>query len=174
MRRFFFIFSALSISAWSQQPAPAPAQAPIVVQVQMPPTNPTAPWVHFLELILPVLVGTGLGAGLAFYSVSRTNKHNSAENAANRHHQLDVEIAKAEIAAKYRSQDRRWEFRKDVYVNFINATTSLIRFYVNFRLTDMQATTVDRSDPEAVRQLDQARVEHWKQFRRVTDASSSR
>jgi hypothetical protein len=157
MRRFFFIFSALSISAWSQQPAPAPAQAPIVVQVQMPPTNPTAPWVHFLELILPVLVGTGLGAGLAFYSVSRTNKHNSAE-----------------IAAKYRSQDRRWEFRKDVYVNFINATTSLIRFYVNFRLTDMQATTVDRSDPEAVRQLDQARVEHWKQFRRVTDASSSR
>jgi hypothetical protein len=85
----------------------------------MPPTNSTNPLIHFLELTIPVIIGTGFGAGLAFYGLSRTNKHNARENVANRQHQLDVEVAKAKIAAEYRSQDNRWTFRKEIYCGLI-------------------------------------------------------
>jgi hypothetical protein len=78
-----------------------------------------------LNSSFPAIVGTGLGAGLAFYGVSRTNKHNARENAANRQHQLDVEVAKAKIAAEYRRRDNRWAFRKDIYVDLLTATTDL-------------------------------------------------
>jgi hypothetical protein len=79
-----------------------------------------------LKVILPTILGAGLGAGITLYGIRQNNKHNAAENAANRKHQLEMETAKAEIAAKYRSQDRRWAFRKDVYVNLLKASTDLI------------------------------------------------
>jgi hypothetical protein len=80
-----------------------------------------------------------------------------------------VEGIKDEIAAQAKSRDNRWAFRKDVYVNLINATTDLIRFYADFRLTLMAAAAMDHNDPEATRHFDQERVEHWNQFRTVTD-----
>lgn len=40
-----------------------------------------------------------------------------------------VEDIKDEIAAQAKSRDNRWAFRKDVYVNLINATTGLIGAY---------------------------------------------
>jgi|ERR1022692_4857381 50S ribosomal subunit-associated GTPase HflX len=37
-----------------------------------------------------------------------------------------VESIKDEIAAQAKRRDNRWEFRKDVYVNLINATTDML------------------------------------------------
>jgi len=87
---------------------------------------PESVWTMLFKVVIPTILGAGLGAGLALYGVRQTNKHNTAENAANREHQLRLETAKAEIAAKYKSQDNRWEFRKDVYVNLIEATSDMI------------------------------------------------
>jgi hypothetical protein len=78
MRRSLLILAAISFSAWSQ-PAQQQAQPPIVVQVQMPPTNP---WMHLVELVVPGIIG----AGLALFGVWLTNKNNAATNAANRGH----------------------------------------------------------------------------------------
>ena len=143
MRRFLLPLTALSFSGWSQ-PAQQQAQPPIVVQVQMPPTNP---WIHIVELIVPGIIG----AGLALFGVWLTNKHNEMTNAANREHQLQVEVAKAEIAAKYKSQDNRWDFRKDVHVNLIKAATEAQRAAVAMgralmeynRLADQMQTFFD-------------------------------
>lgn len=82
MRRFFFILTVLSISAWSQQPAQQQSQPPIVVQVQMPPTNP---WIHSADLIVPGIIG----AGIALFGVWLTTKHSDKINAANQQHELD-------------------------------------------------------------------------------------
>jgi len=82
MRRFLLALTVLSFSAWSQ-PAQQQAQLPIVVQVQMPPTNPS--WMHLVELVVPGIIG----AGLALFGVWLTNKHNAATNAANRKHELE-------------------------------------------------------------------------------------
>ena len=83
--------------------------------------------IMLLKVVLPTILGAGLGAGITLYGLRQNNKHNAAENKANRDHQLQVEIAKAEIAAKYKSQDNRWAFRKDVYVNLITSASGLIR-----------------------------------------------
>ena len=80
------------------------------------------PWMHLVELVVPGIIG----AGLALFGVWLTNKNNQKTNAANRQHQLDVEVAKAEIAAKYKIQDNRWAFRKDVYVGLITAVEAII------------------------------------------------
>ena len=121
MRRSFLILTAISFSVWSQ-PAQQATPPPIVVQVQMPPTNP---WMHLVELVVPGIIG----AGLALFGVWLTNKHNAATNAANRQHQVDVERVKDEIAAQAKSRDNRWEFRKTVYVNLVNSLTDLITCY---------------------------------------------
>lgn len=122
MRRFLLILTILSVPGWSQ-PAQQPAQPPIVVKVEMPPESI---WTSLLKVAIPTVLGAGLGAGITLYGVWLTNKRNAAENAANRQHQLEVEIARAKIAAKYKSEDNRWEFRKEVYVNLINATDDLL------------------------------------------------
>lgn len=41
-----------------------------------------------------------------------------------------VETIKDEIAAQRKSQDNRWEFKKNIYVNLINATSDLIGYFV--------------------------------------------
>jgi len=79
MRRSFLILTALSISAWSQPPAPQ-HQTPVVVKVEMPPTNAPNAWRHFAELILPGIIG----AGFAPLGIWLTTKHNDKTNAANR------------------------------------------------------------------------------------------
>jgi hypothetical protein len=115
MRRFLLTLTFVSVSAWTQPPQQQ-AQPPIPVKIEMPPESI---WTALLKVVLPTILGAGLGAGITLYGLRQTNKHNAAENQANREHQLAVEIAKAEIAAKYRSQDNRWEFRKAIYVDLI-------------------------------------------------------
>jgi hypothetical protein len=66
--------------------------------------------------------------------VRQTNRYHAAENAANREHQLQLEIKKAEIAAKDKSQDNRWEFRQSVYVGLLSATTGLKRLYARMAM----------------------------------------
>jgi len=122
MRRSLIILAAIGYSAWSQ-PAQQSTQPPTVVQVQMPLESI---WTTLVKLAIPTILAAGLGAGLALYGVGKTNKHNEAENAANRKHQLQLEIAKAEIAAKYRSRDNQWAFRKDVYVNILTTCDALV------------------------------------------------
>jgi hypothetical protein len=109
--RFLLVLTFVVFSGWSQ-PVQPQTQPPIVVQVQMPPTNP---WVHLLELVIPGIIG----AGLALFGVWVTNRSNASTNAANRQHQLDVEVKKAEIATQAKSRDNRWEFRKTVYVKLL-------------------------------------------------------
>jgi len=121
VRRFLLTLIIVSSAGWSQ-PAQQQAQPPIVVQVAMPPTNP---WARIMELVIPGIIG----AGLALFGVWLTNRSNAATNAANRRHALDVERIKDEIAAEAKSRDNRWEFRKDVYVNLIEATTTLVSVY---------------------------------------------
>jgi hypothetical protein len=121
MRRFFLILTICI--AGSSQPAQLQAQPPIPVRIEMPTESIL---IMLLKVVLPTILGAALGAGITLYGLRQNNKHNAAENKANREHQLQVEIAKAEIAAKYRSQDNRWAFRKDVYVNLITTISGLI------------------------------------------------
>jgi len=95
-RHFLLIFAFLSLPGWSQ-PSPQQAEPPIVVQVQMPPTNP---WMHILELVVPGIIG----AGLALLGVWLTNKHNRMLNKTN--HQYETE--------KWDRQTR-WTAKKEKY-----------------------------------------------------------
>src|ERR1035438_5545614 len=122
MRRFWLIITVLSFAGWSQPPQQQ-AQPPIPVTIEMPPESI---WTALLKVVLPTILGAGLGAGITLYGLRQTNKHNATENMANREHQLAVEVAKAEIAAKHRSQDNRWAFRKDVYSGLIKSVSELI------------------------------------------------
>jgi hypothetical protein len=62
MRRFLLILTVFSVSAWSQQPAPAPP--PIVVQVQMPPTQ-HRDFLGYLQSLGPVIAAcVAVGVGL--------------------------------------------------------------------------------------------------------------
>jgi hypothetical protein len=117
MRRFLLTLTLVSFSA-SAQPAPQHAQPPTVVKVEMPPANP---WMRLVELVIPGVIG----AGLALFGVWLTNKNNAATNAANRQHEFHIERMKAETAARYKSLDNNWAFRKDVYINLIKATIKL-------------------------------------------------
>jgi hypothetical protein len=133
MRRLLVILTVLSVPCWSQPSAQQPAQPPIVVKLDTPivvkqDTPPANRWVHVAEIVVPGIIG----AGIAFLGVWWTNKRNAAENAANREHQLLIEAAKAEIAAKYRSQDNRWSFRKDAYVSLLRSVTALLRKRYDF------------------------------------------
>lgn len=121
MRRFLLVFTVITFSGWSQ-PAQPQAQPPIVVKVEMPPTNP---WLRMVELLVPGIIG----AGIALLGVWLTNKNNAATNEANREHALDIEGIKAKIAAEAKSRDNRWEFRKDVYVRIITSVVGLIDGY---------------------------------------------
>src|ERR1017187_7969868 len=118
MRRFFFMLTVLSLPGWSQ-PAQRPSQPPISVKVEMPPESV---WTMLFKVVIPTILGAGLGAGLALYGVRQTNKHNTAENAANREHQLRLEIARDKITAEAKSRDNRWAFRKDIYTGLMKAT----------------------------------------------------
>jgi hypothetical protein len=166
MRKILLVVTFMSFAAWSQ-PAQQQTQPPIPVRIEMPPESV---WIMLLKVILPTILGATLGSGITLYGIRQNNKHNAVENAANREHQLKVEIAKADIAAKYRSQDNRWAFRKDVYVNLLNDTTSLIRFYANYRLTHADAQLVDSANTEAVLRVEREKLEHWRELRTVTDA----
>jgi hypothetical protein len=125
MRRIVLLFFALSVLGRSQTVQQL-AQPPIVVKVEMPSESA---WTTLVKLVIPTI----LGAGLALYGVRQTNKHNTAENAANREHQLRLETAKAEIAVKYKSRDNRWAFRKDVYCRLIQTTSALINNLADLR-----------------------------------------
>jgi hypothetical protein len=122
MRRIVVVFFALSVPGWSQ-PAQQPAQPPIVVKVEMPPTNP---WTHLVELVVPGIIG----AGLALLGVWLTNKNNAATNAANREHQRQVEIAKAKM-----------EFRKEIYMNLIKACVGLKALYAQIHAAIEETAT---------------------------------
>ena len=111
MRRFLLVLTFFSFAGWSQ-PAQQQAQLPLqTTNSAQPPVNPPNPWTQFGSLAPGIIAA--LSALVAIWLTQR--------------HQLRLEIAKAEIAAKYRSQDNRWAFRKDVYVNLITATSGLIR-----------------------------------------------
>src|SRR5260370_29803224 len=102
MRRFLFTLTLISFSGWSQPTQPN-SQSPILVQVEMPPTNP---WMRVIELVVPGIIG----AVIALFGVGLTNKNNAATNAANREHQLKIERIKDEIASDAKSTDNRWAF----------------------------------------------------------------
>jgi hypothetical protein len=155
MRRSFLILTAFGISGLSQAAAPQQGQLPPTVKVEMPPTNAPNPWIHFAELIVPGIIG----AGLALLGVLLTTKHNDKTNAANRQHQLEVEVAKAKIVAEYRSRDNRWVFRKDVYVNLLNSITDCI--LVLAQLNDLQVlfpAKLERPDADLQKRLEDNRA----------------
>jgi len=116
MRQILLILTVLNVPGWSQ-PAQQPAQPPVPLENV---------WMALLKVALPTILGAGLGAGITLYGLRQNNKHTAAENAANREHQFRLETAKDKIAAEAKSRDSRWSFRRDVYVNLINATTNMI------------------------------------------------
>jgi hypothetical protein len=151
MRRFLLTLSIITTFGWSQ-PAQQQGQPPLVVKVEMPSTNP---WLRVVELVVPVI----FGAGLALFGVWLTNKNNAATNLANRQHQLAVERIKAEIAARYKSYDNQWAFRKDIYVNVIKATSDLIQFFVVLAGQQDRDTLADDSLSDANKEaLDKRRM----------------
>lgn len=122
MRRLSLVLFLVILPSWSQ-PAQQQVQPPIVIN-NVPAHDGF--WTGLLRLAIPTIAAAALASGITLYGVNKTHKHQATENEASRKHLLQVEIAKAEIAAKYRSEDRRWEFRKDVYVKLINATSGMI------------------------------------------------
>ena len=143
MRRILLVFTFMSFAAWSQ-PAQQQAQPPIVIN-NVPPHEGF--WTGLLKLAIPTIVAAALASGITLYGVNRTHKHQAAENEANRTHLLQVEIAKAEIAAKHRSQDRRWEFRKDVYVNLIQSTSLYLEFFQTLGSTIAEISRLKQQSP---------------------------
>lgn len=121
MRRVLLTMTFISFAGWSQ-PAQQQAQPPIVIN-NVPPHEGF--WTGLLKLAVPTIAAAALASGITLYGVNKTHKHQATENDANRKHLLQVEVAKAEIAAKYKSQDRRWEFRKEVHVNLNKATVDV-------------------------------------------------
>ncbi len=75
--------------------------------------TPRNPWMA----LFPIFLSGVLGAGGVLIGVWLAGRRRAAENAANRQNTLEVERLKAEIAAKGRSQDLRWAFRREVYAN---------------------------------------------------------
>jgi hypothetical protein len=101
---------ALAAVSWCQD-GTEPAKAEIPRDVWMP--------------IVEVLVAGLVGATGALIGVLLAGRRNAAENAANRQQALEIERLKAETAAKCRTQDARWAFRRDVYVSLSNTITAL-------------------------------------------------
>jgi len=93
MRRFLLIFTLLSVPGWSQAAAPQPGQPPIVVKVEMPPTNP---WVHTAELGISGLIGFLS----ALITVWLTTRNNAATQDANRQHELELLIRRQSFELK--------------------------------------------------------------------------
>ena len=85
MRRFLLIITVISFAGWSQ-PAQQQAQPPIFVQIQTPRESI---WAALLKLVIPTLLGAALGSGITLYGLDKNNKHNAAENRANRQHDLE-------------------------------------------------------------------------------------
>jgi len=83
---------------------------------------PREVWMPVFEVLLAGIVG----ASGALFGVWMAGRRHTAENAANREHDLEVERRKAEIAARAKSQDARWAFRRDVYVSLSNTITALM------------------------------------------------
>ena len=150
MRRILLVLTFMSFAAWSQ-PTQQQAQPPIVIN-NVPPHEGF--WTGLLKLAIPTIVAAALASGITLYGVNRTHKHQAAENEANRTHLLQVEIAKAEIAAKHRSQDRRWEFRKYIHVNLIKATTDQ-----NSSTKDMAKTFMNYHEAKEATPVNQATLQ---------------
>jgi hypothetical protein len=71
-----------------------------------------------------------------------------------------VESIKDEIAAERKSHDNRWAFRKDVYVNIINATTEMIDFFVG------QLSTAEfNKRPDSLTVEDRAKLLEWQELK---------
>lgn len=116
MRRFLLMLTVISFSAWSQ-PAQQQAQAPNAnvrpANSTNQPLNAPNPWTQIGNLAPGII--TALSVLVAVWLTQR--------------YQLRLEFHKAELAAKYKSQDNRWAFRKDVYVNLVNSLTTVITCY---------------------------------------------
>jgi len=134
MRRIVALFFVLSPPGWAQ-PAQQPAQPPTVVKVE---TAPESVWTTLVRLVIPTILGGGLGAGLALYGVRLTNRHHAVESAANRQHQLDIERMKAKNAAQAANWDDLRAFRKGVYCHLIETTSELISNLAQFRHIRLQ------------------------------------
>jgi hypothetical protein len=96
MRRSCLILTALSISAWSQQPAPQQAQLPPVVTVEMPPTPPPTFWRHAFDLAVPGFIGA-FSALIAVYLTDRNNRRTNLEN---HKHEMERWLRENTIQAK--------------------------------------------------------------------------
>src|ERR1039458_7753964 len=91
MRRFLLVLTFFSFAGWSQ-PAQQQAQLPLqTTNSAQPPVNPPNPWTQFGSLAPGIIAA--LSALVAIWLTQR--------------HQLRLEIAKAEIAAKYKSHANR-------------------------------------------------------------------
>jgi hypothetical protein len=119
MRRFLLILTVLSFSGWSQ-PGQQKAQPPTVVKVEMPPESI---WTALLRIAIPAILAGAVGAGLTLYGVRQTNRHNAAENAANRQHELeklnrdhslvlkrDVLLHVTQLLVQTLAAVRRWDY----------------------------------------------------------------
>jgi len=129
MRRSLLTLTAIGFSAWSQ-PAPQQAQPPIVVQVQMPPTNP---WVHLVELVVPGIIG----AGLALFGVGLTNKHQRSLNETNHAYEI----------RKWHGE-QQFQLKKEFYFTLIRTAYDLqenVRRYAGFRMFAKEHPAADNA-----------------------------
>lgn len=156
MRKLILFTLLLGGLSWCQTATTQPAPPPIVLRVEMPPTNL---WVRVVELVIPGLIG----AGSAFLGVWLTNWRNAAENAANRAHQFELETAKDRIAAEAKSRDNRWNFRKDVYSDLIHKTVEIMGIYTNFQDLS-QKILVGEEAKKMANDLDAALFDQGKAF----------
>jgi hypothetical protein len=113
MRRFLLTLTFISFSGWSQPPQQQ-AQPPVAVKVEMPPTNP---WVHLVELVVPGIIG----AGLALFGVSLTNRHNRTLNEAN--HKYETEQWDRKM---------RWTAKKERYETLTADLGTLFSLMINY------------------------------------------
>jgi hypothetical protein len=107
--------------------------------------NPPNPWTQLGNLAPGII--TALSALVAVWLTQR--------------HQLRLEFHKAELAAKYKSQDNRWAFKKDLYVDLIKTTHDILKNLHNMAYAITLKNAPEESLRNLARQMFETDVPHF-------------
>ena len=143
MRRVLLVLAVMSFAGWSQ-PAAQQAQPPIAVRIETPPESIL---MMLLKVVLPTILGAGLGAGITLYGL-RQNRLASANAPV-------VDSADAEAARL--AEGKKLEDWKD----FHTVTDTLMNHFYLARLATadevfaaLESTTKDLLSPPDLYSLD--------------------
>jgi hypothetical protein len=142
MLRFLLIITVFSFSGWSQ-PAQQQTQPPVAQTLSV------NPWTQIQNLAPGIITAlSGLVVVLLTFR-----------------HQRRLEFDKADIAAKYKSQDNRWAFRKDIYVNLVKSVSALLDKRSDFLVLVKQQSELESNSEAEVKLLHENKALNLHEYR---------